>query len=571
GMMAYSASADRIIILWDVETGEMLRRFGEGMLLSEHFLAAAFTPDGKMLLSTNGGLPRAVEGHEANLILWDVETGEPLRIFRGHTTLVGRLAISPDGRQALTCGAYEEMILWDMETGEIIRQRDELSPEFNYLATDIVFLPDGQRALITFLDTTAMLIDLNTLEPLQTYGEAAPEVWAFSEFAVTRDYKTLYLSNFAQDDYALWDIETGDRLTSLPGLFDLTFGAQFLPDGESLLVDSDALGLREIAVSMGSELQHIKFDPWQPIGYKVTPDEQTVLINVGTEEACQYVVYDIASNSEVRRFGMDEAPLNEIGCMENYDFAFLPDGQLVLSSASEGPGILWDVQTGEIQMRIPDFPISPEPGTNWSRIIIHPDGQSAFTASLDGRELIQWDLTTGAIHQQFKPPFEARPFFWVDLSPDGESVIAVLDQGIACWDIATGEITCDIRPSGGAFLVGYYHPNGEQVVTINIGDTSGSTITVWDIATGAPVLTFTPPTLVIGGLAFTPDGRYAVLGQPDVSIWDLTTGQEIRRYPLGSIGITFAAYPYMFSDGRSFFVQAGIESGSRYLYRLRID
>ncbi len=571
GTMAYSISEDRTIILWDLQTGEMLRRFGEGMLLSEHFLAAAFTPDGRMLLSNNGGLPRAVEGHEANLILWDVETGEPLRIFRGHTTLVGRLAISPDGTKALTCGAYEEIILWDIETGEIIRQRDELSPEFNYLATDMVFLPDGQRALIFFLDTTAMLIDLNTLEPLQTYGEANPVSWAFFEFAVTRDYKTLYLPNHAQNDYALWDIETGDRLTSLPSLAEGTVGAEFLPDGESLLVNSQSLGLREIAVSMGAALQHIKFDPWQPIGYKISPDEQTVLINVGTEETCQYVVYDIASNTELRRFGMDEAPLNEIGCMERYDFAFLPDGLSVLSSASEGAGILWNVETGEVQMRIPDFPVSPEPGTNWTRIVIHPDGQSAFTASLDGTEMIQWDLTTGAVRQRFKPPYEARPFFWVDLSPDGKSAIAVLDQGVTCWDLATAEITCELLPPSGVLLVGYYHPSGEQIVTISVGDTSGSTVTVWDIATEEPLLTFTPPTLVIGGLAFTPDGRYAVMGQPDVSLWDLTTGEEVRRYPLASTSITFAAFPYVLSDGRSFFVQTGVEAGSRYLYRLRID
>ncbi len=75
------------IILWDLQTGDELRRFtGQPTPVA----AVAFSPDGSTLLS--GGM--------GALILWNVETGEIIRDF-GIESQVWDIAFSPDGSRAL--------------------------------------------------------------------------------------------------------------------------------------------------------------------------------------------------------------------------------------------------------------------------------------------------------------------------------------------------------------------------------------------------------------------------------------------------------------------------------------
>ena len=58
--------------------------------------------------------------YDETLRLWDVATGETLRIFMGHTHWVSSCAFSPDGRQVLSTSYDETLRLWDLTTGETL-------------------------------------------------------------------------------------------------------------------------------------------------------------------------------------------------------------------------------------------------------------------------------------------------------------------------------------------------------------------------------------------------------------------------------------------------------------------
>ena len=75
---------DGKVRIWDVQTGQMIRKFGtqEGMVM-----CLAYAPDGKSLASVEGGQVR----------LWEVSTGKQLRKWSDGPDRSG-LAFTPDGK-----------------------------------------------------------------------------------------------------------------------------------------------------------------------------------------------------------------------------------------------------------------------------------------------------------------------------------------------------------------------------------------------------------------------------------------------------------------------------------------
>ncbi|MEW6269955.1 MAG: hypothetical protein AB1689_11740, partial [Thermodesulfobacteriota bacterium] len=95
-----SASDDRRIRIWDLESGQTVRT------LSGHggwVVGLAFSPDGTRLISAS---------KDQTVRLWDVASGKELRTFSGHRGLVGDVAFAPDGNSAVSGGRDRTLRLW---------------------------------------------------------------------------------------------------------------------------------------------------------------------------------------------------------------------------------------------------------------------------------------------------------------------------------------------------------------------------------------------------------------------------------------------------------------------------
>src|SRR5262249_17296788 len=91
----------------------------------------------------------------ANGLISATTTGE-VQPFTGHTGLVLTIAVSPDGRQALSGSADKTLRLWDLATGRELRRLEGHSEE----VLAVVFSVDGRRALSGGQDRTVRLWDL---------------------------------------------------------------------------------------------------------------------------------------------------------------------------------------------------------------------------------------------------------------------------------------------------------------------------------------------------------------------------------------------------------------------------
>jgi eukaryotic-like serine/threonine-protein kinase len=143
GDRALSTAWDRTVRWRDLKTGHELHRLER----PDPVTALAVLPDGRLFLGDTAG----------NVWLIDAEGKDVLFHAQGHgATMITSVAISPDGRRALSAGLDDRVCLWDLETGQSTRAfRAHWAG-----VSRVAFSPDGRRALTAGLDNVLRLWDL---------------------------------------------------------------------------------------------------------------------------------------------------------------------------------------------------------------------------------------------------------------------------------------------------------------------------------------------------------------------------------------------------------------------------
>ncbi len=101
--------------------------------------AAVLSPDSKTL---------ATAGHDKVIHLWDVETGMPIRSFKGHNGAVYDVAFDPSGATLASASADETIKLWNVATGERMDTFGQCEGE-QYA---VRFSSDGKRVIAAGAD-----------------------------------------------------------------------------------------------------------------------------------------------------------------------------------------------------------------------------------------------------------------------------------------------------------------------------------------------------------------------------------------------------------------------------------
>jgi len=112
GKLLASASGDRLIKLWNPQSGKELKT------LHGHqswVWKVVFSPDGKLLAS--GSYDRTIK-------IWDTQSAECLQTFVGHPSSNLAIAFSHDGKELFSSGYEKSAKRWNLETGECLHSWD---------------------------------------------------------------------------------------------------------------------------------------------------------------------------------------------------------------------------------------------------------------------------------------------------------------------------------------------------------------------------------------------------------------------------------------------------------------
>lgn len=189
--------------------------------------ALAFTPDSRLLLSGGGQGDQSIR-------VWDVATGKELRQFQGRTDSVNSVAVSPDGKRALSGSADGTLRVWDLATGKELQRI--LHTE---VVTAVAWLPDGSGVLSGSKDRVVRLWDPNTGEELRTFkGHTGP----VTSLAVSPDGQRLASASVDQTGIG-WNLTTGKLLWKVGENGSGIYGIAISPDGKQVAAGDGNLTL----------------------------------------------------------------------------------------------------------------------------------------------------------------------------------------------------------------------------------------------------------------------------------------------------------------------------------------
>jgi WD40 repeat protein/uncharacterized caspase-like protein len=319
-------------------------------------MAAAFSPDGKLVLTGN------TEDTAARM--WDAASGQELRTAQGMLAPVNAVAFAADGKQLLTGSADKTARLRDAVSGKVIHTLAHAD-----FVTAVAISPDGK--LLATASGRPTPSGTSFVTPIA--GEFMAELWdagSGKRINVLRHNRQVAALAFASEGRQLLTAGSGDDPLQLWNIFGHmrkpAFGGKvnskkrppegisawaLSADGKRALVAKGSVNgstwlARDVELwdrDQGMPIQTFKRPPVDHglavLALAISADGKQVLTAVGDSIR----LWDVASGQEIRAFkAHDKGPTFPVEAL-----AFSPDGKQFLAGGADKMARLWNAAGGD--------------------------------------------------------------------------------------------------------------------------------------------------------------------------------------------------------------------------------
>ena len=445
---------------------------------------------------------RAISGDDGGTVrVWDLDTGEPLRTLADHHGRVFAVAISADGRRAVSGGQDRTVRVWDLDTGH---QQAELRGHDG--SVDAVAISADGRCVVSGtedeLDGTVRVWDLDTGKPLRTL--TGQHAW-LRAVAVSADGRRV-VSAGLDGSVRVWDLDTGHQQAELSG-----------HDGRVDVVAVSADGRYAVSGDNGGAVRVWDLDTGEPLaalaGYGRLVEAVAVSADGGRAVSCG------GYGEPVRVWNVNTGePLAALAGYGDrvWAVAVSADGRRAVSGG-DGTVQVWDLDTGALE-----HTLAGNDG-RVQAVAISADGRRAVSGDNGGTVRV-WDLDTGALEHTLAGN-DGLGWRALAVSADGRRAVSGGDGTVRVWDLDTGALEHTLAGHDGRVQAVAISADGRRAVS---GD-NGGTVRVWDLDTGALEHTLAGHDGIVQVVAVSADGRRAVSGDDGGTVlaWDLSNGKQV--------------------------------------------
>ncbi len=466
-------------------------------------LAVALSTDGRLAVSAS---------QDKTLKIWEVATGRELRTLTGNFAWVNDVALSADGRLAVSASGSTVKV-WDVATGRQLRTLQERGNE----VCGIALSADGQVAISATWDVILAprgilkVWDVATGRQLRTLkGGKCVALSADGRLAVSGAHKVL----------KVWDVTAGRELHTLKGHSSSVVGVALSSDGRLAISASDDKTLRVWEVATGRELRMLAGHGDRVTSVALSADGQ-LAISGSADQTLK--VWNVATGRELRTI------------QGGSHVALSADGRLAISTWGDTLKI-WNISSA-LQTPLPDLTgragnagvaAGSEPGalegqrSRMHCVALSTDGRLAISAA-EGCTLKVWEVATGRQLSALKG--HKKQVNGVALSANGCLAISASDDKmLKAWDVTTGRSLRTLKGHWSQVTAVALSADGQLAVS----GSADHTLKAWDVAKGRKLRTFRGHRNWVLDTALSADGRVAISASWDntLKVWDVVTGRQ---------------------------------------------
>ncbi|PQO37035.1 hypothetical protein C5Y96_07710 [Blastopirellula marina] len=520
GKMLASAGQDKIVRLWNANTGELIHEMKGHQ---SQLYAVAFSPNNRTLASAGGSGRRA---DDKEIRLWYVPTGRQYATLLDDNDRLNNLpdtvyslAFSRDGKTLGACGPYVTR-LWDVDQEQLLQRLEDCSYVVAFSPTEDRLVTGGNFGIY----------DSHTAkQKIKLAGQADNS----GSVAYSHDGK--WIASCNRDGFVqLWDAHTGKEIVKRFGHEGGVRAGAFSPDGTLIAsISRQDATLRIWGTASGKEL--LKFPvPWQgsdvwwneegssvwfaPYGREVltwTYNQQVVYWRIATQD----------KHVQQLETGKSSYSYDDRAVVAAYS----PDGQRMATSShthsSKLTVCVFELDGGRLLANIQPLAGISTSDAWVSSLALSPDGKLLAIGALNGshrdkpgNSVQLWDLEKNKrihhLRSATSPPGN------VCFSPDGKllATSSTIGAPVQVWRVSDGkevaQFPAEIDFHGRDMAPLAFSPDGSLLAAAD----KDRVIYVWELATKKRTHTFTGHLKAVTSLAFSPDGKTLLSSSEDTTL-----------------------------------------------------